>query len=169
MWWGGGQSTCSCASRKMLGPGSPCHNYPTSSRVASRPARDGRAQQKMEQRGIPRAAHRRQLPASQPKALMVDVSGRPTALRGVARRQSSPTAEPLVRSSASKLKQQKCPADRQTRATRAPRIASHRITPQRQSLSHRPLSFHRSLRGCSLPGTGTHHCEARRSTCCMHQ
>lgn len=120
-------------------------------------------------KGIPRAAHRRQLPASQPKALMVDVSGRPTALRGVARRQSSPTAGPLVRSSASKLKQQKCPADRQTRATRAPRIASHRITPQRQSLSHRPLSFHRSLRGCSLPGTGTHHCEARRSTCCMHQ
>lgn len=63
----------------MLDPGSPCHNYPTSSRVAWRHALpwelDGRAQQRWS-KGESREPHIAvSFPASQPKALMVDVSG----------------------------------------------------------------------------------------------
>ncbi|KAK1836631.1 hypothetical protein QBC39DRAFT_338603 [Podospora conica] len=96
--------------RKMLDPGLPCHNYPTSSRVVSRitlswdllPARNGRPRShgakgnpasRTSPSGVGLSMHTSPpAPSSRPKALMVVVSGRPTALRGTARRGISPTA-----------------------------------------------------------------------------
>lgn len=136
----------------------------------------------MEQRGIPRAAHRRQLPASQHKALMVVVSGRPTALRECCETTKLANCRAFVRSAASKLKQHKCAADGRTRATQAPRRASHRIASHRsgslplsptsqlsplppglqpsRNLLHAPITTVMDLKNwcppCVHPGVGRH-------------
>jgi hypothetical protein len=184
----GGQSTCSCAGRKMLDPGSPCHNYPTSSRVAWRhglswellPVGDGRAQQRWSE-GESREPHiavgrwsfHAHVAPSSP-LLAEGIDGRRVGAANSPPRCCETTSPPTAGPSSGRRHQSLNNGNAQLtgRRGRHGRHAAHRIASHHTaagSPSHRPLSFTAPLRGCSLPGTGTHHCEAHLSTWCMHQ